>query len=224
VLALCNASQKGQEQMPRQTFGLVGALLLVAVIGVAVGDGTNTSSVAVAQTPSDADASFRAALLLLNGVPDTTCSNSTPPPGSTFCIKQTSFSPGGMATFSACSDPGVQCQFVVLGQDLDGQWNIWFKGSAFSSLIASLPAQGLVCAYGGLALRSAPSIDADRLMVLPDRSSVSLDGFVLTAPASNRGMLGRGWYHVTAPEAGWASARYLLAADSPACQAASPAG
>ena len=202
-----------------------GVAVLIALFATGFGMGNSFGTrAAVVQTADEADTALQAALQLLNAVPEATCTNHTPPVGAVYCLSQTSFSSGGLATFNACFDPGVQCRFVVLGREESGDWNVWFNDGAYSSLIASLPVQGLVCAYGGLVLRSAPFIDADRLAVLPDRSNVSLDQFLLTAPATAGGTFGRGWYHVTAPEAGWVSARFLLAAGSPSCQAANPAG
>jgi hypothetical protein len=117
----------------------------------------------------------------------------------------------GLAMFGVAY-PDMDQVREVMGRMMDGSWQPWFRAQNVIYQLMGLPGAMTVCSEGTLVdLRSSPSASGTTLQVLTDRAPLMADGFVLaqagsfseTAPPA----ADIGWYHLTAPKAGWIASR-----------------
>jgi hypothetical protein len=105
---------------------------------------------------------------------------------------------------------------LLLGRDQNGGWRFWYGRQQGTPDIDDLPADLVVCSGGdSLNLRATPGKDAPVAGRLPDGTRIQADQFVLTEPgnwASHTS--GAGWFHITAPQAGWVYSLYTSRTDN----------
>lgn len=217
--------------MRRFSLAIIGVCLALAMtVFAAIASAGGGAQVAV-QTPEDAAAtSLAAALRIFDGTDDPECRSGA---GDMACVQPGSTpeqTARGIAQFGVGgSGPEGQGAFLgVLGRDPAGVWHFWFGTQNVFYQRLDLPGDMVVCAPGGLNVRSGPSIDAPVVETLPDRARVTAEQFTLTQPGtmpteSADLVAGSGWYYLSAPVAGWSSSLYLTNAatdvdmDIPTC-------
>lgn len=176
---------------------------------------------------TDDERSRAAAAEIFHGMIDPACTID-PPLKANNCITARSNAEtlaGGIAEFSVYEPPSDvsfgEAFLGVLGRTADGAWEYWFGTQSPYALLLALPGDMRVCADGdGLNLRSEPAKDAPQVALLADGTIVRGDRFVLPEREANvdrRLPRGHGWYHITAPEDGWAYSKYLSNAASGDC-------
>ena len=203
--------------MLRLLFAAVGAALLVSLTAfVATASAGGGAQVAV-QTPEEAAAtSLAAALRIFDGTDDPACVAGT---GDEACVRPSSTpeqAARGIATFgvSGSGPDGAGGFFGILGRDPAGAWQFWYGTQNVSYQLLSLPGDMIVCAAEGLNVRTSPSVDAPVIGTLPDLTRITAELFTLTQPGtmpmeSSEQVIGSGWYRLSGPIEGWASANYL---------------
>jgi hypothetical protein len=201
-------------RLPLATIGVSLALALAVFVAVAkAGDEAQVAG----QTPDDAAAtSLAAALQIFDGTDDPECIAGA---GDTVCVRPASTpeqAARGIATFgvSGSGPSGAGGYFGVLGRDPAGAWQFWYGTQNVSYQLLYLPGELIVCAADGLNVRSGPSVEAPVVGTLPDLTRVSAEQFTLTQPGtmpteSSGQVVGSGWYRLSSPIEGWASASYL---------------
>src|SRR5439155_9464332 len=103
----------------------------------------------------------------------------------------------------------------VLGRDGNGAWQRWFGYQNPPYQLLKLPGDVRVCAGPDrLNVRSTPTITGQILKSLDPETTARAEEFVLTQveqPGSGQepSKPGYGWYHLSAPQEGWAYSQFL---------------
>jgi hypothetical protein len=102
---------------------------------------------------------------------------------------------------------------LVLGRKADSTWAPWYATQGTDHHLKVLPGEMLVCADGdGLNVRERPDAAAPVVATLSDLDRVTADLFQLERAATSLqdfSAFYSGWYRLSAPVAGWASANFL---------------
>jgi hypothetical protein len=164
---------------------------------------------------NDDERSRAAATEIFHGVIDPACTMDHPVKAGFNCIIARSNAAtlsGGIAVFDVAEPEAGDAGLGILGRAPDGTWKYWFGTQQPYALLA-LPGDMRVCADGdGLNLRTQPAATAPQVTLLADGTIVRGDGFVLTEPGTpgpDAEKRGYGWYHIAAPQEGWAYSRFL---------------
>lgn len=115
---------------------------------------------------------------------------------------------GGLARF-ALGDPDGGGATFLMGRTSSGGWGYWRGTQQQSYILDDLPGKLLACGKSqDAAIRVEPSANGGILRSVPDLTELDASEFVLTTPGQYgvQGERGQGWYHLTAPVAGWIDA------------------
>jgi len=174
-------------------------------------DGTSAATAPL----TDDERSRAAATEIFHGVIDPLCTMEHPVKAGFSCIIARSNAAtlsSGIAVFDVAEPEFGDAGLGILGRTPDGTWKYWF-GTQQPYALLSLPGDMRVCADGdGLNLRTEPAATAPQLALLRHGTIVRGDGFVLTEPGTpgpDAEKKGYGWYHIAAPQDGWAYSKFL---------------
>jgi hypothetical protein len=132
-------------------------------------------------------------------------------PESKPCIAQASANAalaGGIARFTGGYPDGGGFAFLM-GRTADGAWHYIFGSQQGFYLRTDLPGDIRACGAGSpITIRAAADAGSAAAGKLDDNATAPADRYVLTKAGvfGANGTRGDGWYHISAPTAGWVHA------------------
>jgi hypothetical protein len=143
-------------------------------------------------------------------------------PPSRICIALQSSSEDvarGIAWFQAGDLDGGGFRFYM-GRQVEGSWGYWFGTQQQVDILQVLPGEVLVCGRGApVELHETPEFVSAVVASADHLSALTAEEFVLARPGQFEagGVIGEGFYRISAPVAGWIDAASITSAEYGDC-------